>query len=92
MSSPIDYRPKTNDSAYNDIAKDAILFQASNDTFVLANLRPSYLKNVQQYFWGLAAIQAAEDKFPEPSKDGQQWVSIAKTVYDMQKAQIDEDK
>jgi len=92
MSSLIDYWHKTNDSTFNDMARDAITFQAAEDTFMPANLRPSYLANEDQCRWGLAAMLAAEDRFPEPSKDGQQWVSIAQDVYDMQKARIDEDK
>lgn len=70
MSSLIDYWHKTNDSTYNDMANNAITFQAADQTFLPADFTLSSHTNYQQCLWGLAAILAAEDKFPEPSEDG----------------------
>lgn len=91
MSTLIDYWHKTNDSTHNDIITNGIVFQLSEDTFMPANLRPTYLGNEDQCFWGLAAMTAAEDEFPEPSAVETKWVEMAQAVYDMQKARLDEE-
>ncbi|KAM7208315.1 Glycosyl hydrolase family 76 domain containing protein [Naviculisporaceae sp. PSN 640] len=91
MSTLIDYWHKTNDSAHNKIVTESIGFQFSEDTFMPANLRPSYLGNSDQCFWGLAAITAAEDELPGPQGVETKWVEMAQAVYDMQKARLDEE-
>lgn len=89
MSNLIDYWHKTNDSTHNGLATEGILFQAGNGTFMPDNLRPSYLGNEDQCFWGLAAMLAAEDEFPEVPTE--RWVDMAKDVYELQKARLDEE-
>ncbi|KAM7199997.1 Glycoside hydrolase, partial [Rhypophila sp. PSN 637] len=42
-------------------------------------------------FWGLAAMLAAEDKIQGHASDDQKWVDMAKSVYDLQRARLDEE-
>jgi mannan endo-1,6-alpha-mannosidase len=89
MNTLIDYWHLTNDSTYNDIVVEGIVHQSTDDNFMPANLRPSYLGNDDQCFWGLAAMSAAEAELPDPDEDKPRWLGIAQGVYRAQKARLD---
>jgi mannan endo-1,6-alpha-mannosidase len=42
------------------------------------------LGNDDQGFWGLSALLAAENKFPDPPADQPQWLELAQAVWNTQ--------
>jgi mannan endo-1,6-alpha-mannosidase len=46
--------------------------------------------NDDQSFWGLAAMAAAEYKFPNPSADDPQWLALAQAVFNTQAQRWDD--
>ncbi|KAJ9156504.1 Mannan endo-1,6-alpha-mannosidase [Pleurostoma richardsiae] len=80
----IDYWHLTGDTTYNDVVTAAILWQVGpNQDFMPPNVTAS-LGNDDQGFWGMTAMLAAEDKFPDPPKDQPQWLALAQAVFNTQ--------
>ena len=46
--------------------------------------------NDDQAFWGMAAMSAAENKFPNPPPDQPQWLALAQAVFNRQAEEWDE--
>ena len=77
----IDYWHYTNDSTYNDVIEQALLFQVgTNNDFMPANQTKDE-GNDDQGFWGMAAMLAAETNFQNPPKDSPQWLALAQAVF-----------
>lgn len=77
----IDYWHLTGDETYNDLTKQAILFQVGpNQDFMPPNYTAS-MGNDDQGFWGMTAMLAAENKFPDPPEDEPQWLALAQAVF-----------
>ncbi|KAL7939876.1 glycosyl hydrolase family 76 domain-containing protein [Trichoderma chlorosporum] len=77
----IDYWARTGDSSYNEVTKQALLFQLGpNNDFMPANQSMSEANQVQGV-WAMAAMTAAERGFPSPPKGTPQWQDIAVTVF-----------
>ncbi|THC96895.1 hypothetical protein EYZ11_003612 [Aspergillus tanneri] len=72
----------TGDTSYNDVTRQALLWQKGHNDYLPDNYTQD-LGNDDQVFWGLAAMTAAELNFPE--EDGQpSWVSLAQGVFNTQ--------
>ncbi|KAL4948263.1 glycoside hydrolase [Aspergillus filifer] len=75
----------TGDDQYNDLVTQGMQWQAGDGDYLPANYS-SYLGNDDQFFWGAAAMTAAEVGFPEDdSDDAYSWLSLAQGVFNSQK-------
>ena len=84
MGSLIDYWYYTGDKKYNQIVTDGMMWQVGdNDNYEPINQTKS-LGNDDQAFWGLAAMSAAEARFPNPPDDKPQWLALAQAVFNRQ--------
>ncbi|KAI1158761.1 glycoside hydrolase family 76 protein [Nemania serpens] len=80
----IDYWHLTGDDTYNDVVTQAMLWQVGpNRNYMPPNVTAS-LGNDDQGFWGMSAMQAAEQNFPDPPEDQPQWLSLAQAVWNTQ--------
>jgi mannan endo-1,6-alpha-mannosidase len=80
----MDYWHLTGDSTYNSIVMDAMQHQTGeNNDYQPRNFTAS-LGNDDQGFWGMSAILAAENKFPNPPEDRPQWLALAQAVWNTQ--------
>lgn len=89
MGTLVDYWYYTGDDKWNDVATQALLFQVgpSNDYMPPNQTRTE--GNDDQGFWGMAAMSAAESKFPNPPPDRAQWLALAQAVFNTQAARWD---
>ncbi|KAI8299086.1 Mannan endo-1,6-alpha-mannosidase [Colletotrichum sp. SAR11_59] len=77
----IDYWHLTGDSSYNDVVMQAMLHQVGpNRDYMPPNYTAS-LGNDDQGFWGMSAMTAAENNFPNPPTDQPQWLALAQAVF-----------
>ncbi|KAK3296807.1 glycoside hydrolase family 76 protein [Chaetomium fimeti] len=77
----IDYWKLTGDATYNDEITRSMLWQVGpNRDFKPPNVTAS-LGNDDQAFWGMSAMLAAENNFPNPPKDQPQWLALAQAVF-----------
>lgn len=85
----IDYWHVTGDDSYNKMVMDGMIAQIGDQkNYEPANWSLS-LGNDDQAFWGMAALSAAETRFPNPPKDQPTWIDLAHTVWNMQQSRID---
>ncbi|KAH8692804.1 putative glycosyl hydrolase [Talaromyces proteolyticus] len=78
----INYWHWTGDSQYNDIITEGMSYQGgSNNDFYPQSVQ-GYIGNDDQEFWALAAMTAAEQKFPDNPKPGSiGWLGLAQGAY-----------
>lgn len=82
----IDYWHLTGDTTYNNIVMQAMLWQVGpGQDYMPPNVTAS-LGNDDQGFWGMSAMLAAEDNFPNPAPDQPQWLALAQAVFNTQAA------
>ncbi|TRX93432.1 hypothetical protein FHL15_005707 [Xylaria flabelliformis] len=80
----IDYWHLTGDDTYNDVITQAMLWQVGpNRNYMPPNVTAS-LGNDDQGFWGMSAMLAAEENFPNPPDDQPQWLALAQAVWNTQ--------
>ncbi|QUC21769.1 uncharacterized protein UV8b_06012 [Ustilaginoidea virens] len=84
MGTLIDYWKFTGDSTYNDIVMQGMLHQVGEDQDYMPRNQTLSLGNDDQGFWGLSALLAAENKFPDPPADKPQWLALAQAVWNTQ--------
>ncbi|KAK1760868.1 family 76 glycosyl hydrolase [Echria macrotheca] len=87
----IDYWFLTGDPSYNEATTQAMLHQASNTRDFMPPNQTRTLGNDDQGFWALAAMSAAENKFPDPPKDQAQWLALAQAVFNQWATRWDEE-
>ncbi|EPS31824.1 putative mannan endo-1,6-alpha-mannosidase [Penicillium oxalicum] len=80
----LNYWHFTGDETYNDELSVGLQFQSGTNGDYLPSNYSHFLGNDDQMFWGLAAMTAAELKFPDV-KDGFSWLSLAQGVFNSQK-------
>src|ERR1700712_2263944 len=80
----IDYWYYTGDTSFNDITTQAMLWQAGPNADYMTPNQTKTEGNDDQAFWGMAAMSAAEAKFPDPPSDKPQWVALAQGVFNTQ--------
>ncbi|KAK3348631.1 glycoside hydrolase family 76 protein [Lasiosphaeria hispida] len=84
MGTYIDYWHFTGDPSYNHVITEGMLHQTGpNDDYMPPNHTAS-LGNDDQGFWGMSAMLAAENKFPNPPEDKPQWLALAQAVFNTQ--------
>lgn len=80
----IDYWKLTGDDSYNAVVTESMLFQVGpNEDYMPPNVTAS-LGNDDQGFWGMSAMLAAENNFPNPDADKPQWLALAQAVFNTQ--------
>ncbi|KAL2256346.1 hypothetical protein VTK26DRAFT_1812 [Humicola hyalothermophila] len=80
----IDYWKLTGDDTYNDLVMEAMVFQAGPDRDYQPPNVTASLGNDDQGFWGMSAMLAAENGFPNPPGDQPQWLALAQAVFNTQ--------
>jgi mannan endo-1,6-alpha-mannosidase len=85
----VNYWHYTNDSKWNDLTMQALQWQVGpHNDFMPPNASAS-LGNDDQAFWGMAALQAAEYRFPDPVYPAPSWLSLAQAVFNEQTGRWD---
>ncbi|KAI5242962.1 mannan endo-1,6-alpha-mannosidase [Aureobasidium subglaciale] len=90
FGSLIDYWYYTGDTSYNDVTTQAMLFQVGDKNNYMPSNQSKSLGNDDQAFWGMAAMSAAELKFPNPPSDKPQWLALAQAVFNSQALRWDD--
>lgn len=85
----IDYYYYTNDTTYNDDVTQGMLWQTGPDNDYMTPNQTKTEGNDDQGFWGMAAMSAAEQKFPDPPADKPQWLALAQGVFNTQASRWD---
>lgn len=81
FSSMIDFWYYTGNSTYNDIIKEALLYQVGTDKDYMPANQTTSEGNDDQGFWGLAVLNAAEKNFTNPTASQPQWIYLAEAVW-----------
>ncbi|KAI9823431.1 MAG: hydrolase 76 protein [Thelocarpon impressellum] len=90
FGSLVDYWYYTNDTTYNEVVTQGLLFQVGpNNDFMPPNQTKTE-GNDDQAFWAMAAMSAAENKFPNPPDDKPQWLALAQAVFNQQASRWDD--
>ncbi|KPM34361.1 Mannan endo-1,6-alpha-mannosidase DCW1 [Neonectria ditissima] len=77
----IDYWWMTDDDSYNNITSAGMLHQVGEDEDFMPTNQTRTEGNDDQGFWAMAAMAAAERKFPDPPDDEPQWLALAQAVF-----------
>ncbi|KAF2741156.1 mannan endo-1,6-alpha-mannosidase DCW1 precursor [Polyplosphaeria fusca] len=85
----IEYWYYTGDDQYNDITTQAMVHQIGDYNAFMPPNQTKTLGNDDQAFWGMAAMSAAEVKFPDVGGDTPSWLSLAQAVFNTQAARWD---
>jgi mannan endo-1,6-alpha-mannosidase len=80
----IDYWSLTGDSTYNDLTIAGIQFQTGTDDDFQPRNETLSLGNDDQGFWGMTAMLAAEENFPNPPAGRPGWLALAQAVFNTQ--------
>lgn len=88
----INYQYLTGDTAYNDIIREALMYQIGPQRDFMPPNQTKSEGNDDQAYWALAAMTAAEWGFPQPHSSGNSsttWAQLAQNVFDEQAARWD---
>ncbi len=85
----IDYWYFTGDDTWNAVTTQAMLHQVGPDNDYMPPNQTKTEGNDDQGFWGLAAMSAAENRYPDPPKDQPGWLALAQAVFNTQAARWD---
>lgn len=77
----IDYWHLTGDSSYNEATMQAILHQAGDKRDFMPLNQTRTEGNDDQGFWAMAAMSAAENKFPDPPSEKAQYLAMVQAVF-----------
>lgn len=86
MGTYIDYWFLTGDTSYNHVVTEGMLHQTGDDFDYMPLNHTASLGNDDQGFWGMSAMLAAENVFPDPPDDKPQWLALAQAVFQTQAA------
>ncbi|TVY55875.1 Mannan endo-1,6-alpha-mannosidase DCW1 [Lachnellula cervina] len=89
MGAMIDYWYYTGDETYNAEVTQALLWQVGPNQDYMTPNQTKTTGNDDQAFWGMAAMSAAEQKFPDPPAKQPQWLALAQGVFNTQAARWD---
>ena len=84
FGSLLDYYYYTGDDTYNKVTTQALLSQVGPGNDFMPPNQTKTEGNDDQGFWGLAAMSAAEQNFPNPPSDQPQWLALAQSVFNSQ--------
>jgi len=77
----IDYWYLTGDTTYNEVITQAMLHQVGDNWDFMPTNQTRTEGNDDQGFWAMAAMSAAENRFPDPPKDKPQWLALVQAVF-----------
>ncbi|TID04806.1 Mannan endo-1,6-alpha-mannosidase DCW1 [Colletotrichum higginsianum] len=77
----VDYWWLTGDDSYNAITTQALLHQAGDDDDYMPQNQTLTEGNDDQGFWAMAAMSAAEHKYPNPPEGKPQWLALVQAVF-----------
>ncbi|CAN8095392.1 unnamed protein product [Discula destructiva] len=77
----VDYWFLTKDETYTNIISQAMIHQAGDNQDYMPVNQTRTEGNDDQGFWALAAMSAAENRFPNPPPDQPQWLALAQAVF-----------
>ncbi|OHE90776.1 glycosyl hydrolase family 76 [Colletotrichum orchidophilum] len=77
----IDYWWLTGDDSYNKITTQAMLHQVGDDNDYMPQNQTLTEGNDDQGFWAMAAMSAAEHKYPNPPEGSPQWLALVQAVF-----------
>jgi mannan endo-1,6-alpha-mannosidase len=86
----VDYWYYTGDSQYNDIVTQALQFQVGQNADYMPQNQTKDEGNDDQSFWAMAALAAAEHKYPDPPTNQPSWISLAQAVFNTQAPRWDD--
>lgn len=92
MGTFIDYWHLTGDTTYNSIVMQGMMHQTGEFNNYQPSNYTASLGNDDQAFWGMSAMLAAENKFPNPPDDKPQWLELAQAVWNSQASPERHDK
>ena len=92
MGTYVDYWHLTRDPSYNKVVEQGMLHQSGEHHDYQPRNHTLTLGNDDQGFWGMSAMLAAENKFPNPPDDQPQWLALAQGVWNTQADPIRHDK
>jgi len=81
MGTYIDYWFLTGDDSYNHVITEGMLHQTGPNQDYMPPNHTASLGNDDQGFWGMSAMLAAENRFPDPPPDQAQWLALAQAVW-----------
>ncbi|KAI4172937.1 MAG: hypothetical protein LQ343_003224 [Gyalolechia ehrenbergii] len=84
FGSLIDYYFYTGDDQFNDVVTEGMLFQVGPNNDYMTPNQTKTEGNDDQGFWAVAAMSAAEQKFPDPPADKPQWLALVQAVFNTQ--------
>ncbi|KXH37277.1 glycosyl hydrolase family 76 [Colletotrichum nymphaeae SA-01] len=84
MGTYVDYWYYTGDESYNHVVTEGMLHQVGEGRDYMPRNHTASLGNDDQGFWGMTAMLAAENKFPDPPEDKPQWLALAQAVWTTQ--------
>ncbi|EME46272.1 glycoside hydrolase family 76 protein [Dothistroma septosporum NZE10] len=90
FDSLINYWAKSGDESVVQTVQDAMLFQVGPDYNYMPPNQSKTLGNDDQASWALAAMTAAENRFPERDGQNVSWVQLATNVFESQVLRWDE--
>lgn len=85
----IDYWYFTGDDKWNNVTMQAMLHQVGPDNDFMPPNQTKTEGNDDQSFWAMAAMSAAENKFPDPPEGQPQWLALVQAVFNLQVARWD---
>lgn len=77
----IDYWALTKDETYNALTTQGLLHQVGDDLDFMPTNQTRTEGNDDQGFWALAAMSAAENRYPDPPPGQPQWLALAQAVF-----------
>ncbi|RKU40538.1 hydrolase 76 protein, variant 2 [Coniochaeta pulveracea] len=86
MGALIDYWYYTGDTTYNNVTTQGMLAQVGPQNDYMPPEQRLTEGNDDQGFWGMAAMSAAEYKFPDPPAGKPGWLALAQAVFNTQAA------
>lgn len=80
----INYYYYTGDKTYNDVVTQGMIFQSGPDHDYMTPNQTKTTGNDDQGFWGMAAMGAAEQGFPDPPEGQPGWLALAQATFNTQ--------
>ncbi|KAI9890682.1 MAG: hydrolase 76 protein [Vezdaea aestivalis] len=80
----IDYYFYTGNSEYNEVVTQGMLHQTGPNFDYMPPNQTKTEGNDDQAFWGMAALSAAENVFPDPPAPAPGWLALAQAVFNSQ--------
>ncbi|KAK0644391.1 family 76 glycoside hydrolase [Cercophora newfieldiana] len=80
----IDHWKLTGDESYNTIITQGLQWQRGQNNDYMPMNWTATIGNFDQCGWAMAALSAAENKFPDPPADGTPWLKLAENVLNTQ--------